>query len=133
MLSIHCIILYTIACAKCGHSSAPCYGLTCVKHNGPLMYVYVQMRCLIPGGKKGGREERREGEREGGRERGRERGREGGREDYTCSVATLPCTLAHINLCLVLGVRKHIHILWLSHATLHVEKGTSESQTGYSS
>ena len=113
------------------------------------MYVYVQMRCLIPGGKKGGREERREGEREGGRERekeggregrregeregGKEGGREGGREDYTCSVATLPCTLAHINLCLVLGVRRHIHILWLSHATLHVEKGTSESQTGYSS
>ena len=28
-------------------------------HNGPLMYVYVciQMRCLIPGGREGGRRE----------------------------------------------------------------------------
>ena len=37
-------------------------------HNGPLMYVYVciQMRCLILGGREGGREN--EGGREGGRE-----------------------------------------------------------------
>ena len=73
----------------------PCYGLTCVKHNGPLMYVYIQMRCLIPGGKKGGREERREGERKGGREREKEGGREGGREGEREGGRIIPVLLPH--------------------------------------
>ena len=36
-------------------------------HNGPLMYVYVciQMRCLIPGGREAGREAGKQGGREG--------------------------------------------------------------------
>ena len=39
-------------------------------HNGPLMYVYVciQMRCLIPGGRERGREGGREGKQSGEKE-----------------------------------------------------------------